>query len=90
MIKATFQATAKFIESNELKKRILENAMQKIGTHGGISQIAKMNDFHLVELELGSGRFVQGFGQAYDVTPDFSIRKHLNQMPHYFSNEDQN
>lgn len=90
MIKATFQATAKFIESNELKTRILENVMQKIGTHGGISQIAKMNDFHLVELELGSGRFVQGFGQVYDVNPDFTIRKHLNQMPHHFSNKDQN
>lgn len=39
----------------------------KPGGEGGIKTIRKMLDFHLVKLEFKKGRFVKGFGQAYDI-----------------------
>ena len=32
---------------------------------GGIKTIREFTDFDLIELTLGAGRFVRGFGQAY-------------------------
>lgn len=72
-----YRANAVFIErdSREFDKALnsLESAM---GGAGGIKTIRKMSDFHLIRLELGLGRFVKGFGAAYDILPSGEI-KHI-------------
>ncbi|WP_027119890.1 DUF2470 domain-containing protein [[Mycoplasma] testudinis] len=86
-VKATFKARAKFIDSLEQKHKIFASVAHKIGSHGGVSQIGKMQDFHLVELILDSGRFVKGFGQAYDVNSDLTIKEHLRGNPHRYEKQ---
>lgn len=70
-----YRANAVFIErdSSEFDKALnsLESAM---GGAGGIKTIRKMSDFHLIRLELGLGRFVKGFGAAYDILPSGEIK----------------
>ena len=46
-----------------------------MGGAGGIKTIRQMSDFHLIELQLGFGRFVKGFGQAYDILPNGEIKQ---------------
>ena len=71
-----YRANARFIERNseEFEKALngLESAM---GGAGGIKTIRQMSDFHLIELQLGFGRFVKGFGQAYDILPNGEIKQ---------------
>lgn len=71
-----YRANARFVERNseEFEKALnsLESAM---GGAGGIKTIRQMSDFHLIELELGLGRFVKGFGQAYDILPNGEIKQ---------------
>lgn len=63
--RARFRSVANFIErGNEFDKTFDE--FEKIGG-GGIKTIRKMLDFHLIKLDFVSGRFVKGFGQAYDI-----------------------
>lgn len=51
------------------------NALESsMGGAGGVKTIRQMNDFHLIELELGLGRFVKGFGAAYDILPSGEIK----------------
>ncbi|RVZ95170.1 HugZ family heme oxygenase, partial [Helicobacter pylori] len=40
---------------------------------GGIKTIRTMQDFHLIALDFKEGRFVKGFGQAYDILGDNKI-----------------
>ena len=71
-----YRVNAVFIErdSSEFEKALdsLESAM---GGAGGIKTIRKMSDFHLIRLELGLGRFVKGFGAAYDILPSGEIKQ---------------
>lgn len=70
-----YRANARFItrDSDEFNTALnhLESAM---GGAGGIKTIRQMQDFHLIELQLGLGRFVKGFGQAYDILPSGEIK----------------
>lgn len=62
-----FRARAKFVDRGSEFDRVFDNFIEKTGGGGGIKTIRKMMDFHLVALEFGKGRFVKGFGQAYNV-----------------------
>lgn len=70
-----YRANARFIsrESSEFENA-LNSLEQSMGGAGGIRTIRQMTDFHLVELELGLGRFVKGFGAAYDILPNGEIK----------------
>ena len=50
---------------------------------GGTKQISTMQDFHLFKLEFKKGRFVKGFGGAYDINGDEISLPHLKN-PHKF------
>lgn len=82
-----YRAKAHFIkrESSEFENALnsLESAM---GGAGGIKTIRQMTDFHLIELQLGLGRFVKGFGQAYDILPNGEIRHVGGGNPHTRTN----
>ncbi|PAF48622.1 HugZ family heme oxygenase [Helicobacter sp. 13S00401-1] len=62
-----FQTQATFIDRGEFFDEVFDSFVHKEGSGGGIKQIRNMLDFHLVELSFGKGRFVKGFGQAYDI-----------------------
>ena len=69
-----YRANARFIErgSDEFESALnqLESSM---GGAGGIKTIRQMLDFHLIELQLGEGRYVKGFGGAYDISSNGAI-----------------
>lgn len=84
-----YRAQAHFIkrDSQEFNNALdsLESAM---GGAGGIKTIRQMQDFHLIELQLGLGRFVKGFGAAFDILPNGEIKQigaqggNPHSMPH--------
>ncbi|TKX32952.1 HugZ family heme oxygenase [Campylobacter aviculae] len=62
-----YRVNASFIDRGEQFDKIYDEFERQTGGEGGIKTIRKMLDFHLVKLEFGKGRFVKGFGQAYDI-----------------------
>ncbi|CBG39680.1 HugZ family heme oxygenase [Helicobacter mustelae] len=61
-----YKAHAKFIERGSAEfEHALDHLEKSMGGTGGVKTIRNFADFHLIELQLKSGRFVKGFGQAY-------------------------
>ncbi|TLD97265.1 HugZ family heme oxygenase [Helicobacter jaachi] len=70
-----YRAHARFVERESQEFEHALNALESaMGGAGGVKTIRQMTDFHLVELQLGLGRFVKGFGQAYDILPSGEIK----------------
>lgn len=65
-----YRAQATFIERGALFDSVYDVFEAQTGGAGGIKTIRSMLDFHLVKLEFGKGRFVKGFGQAFDIQGD--------------------
>ena len=57
--------------------------LNQTGGKGGTKQISTMQDFHLFKLEFKKGRFVKGFGGAYDIVGDEISLPHIKN-PHKF------
>lgn len=65
----TFPVSARFIDREAAEFTApMEALKQKFGAV--MKHLETMTDFHLVRLEPGRGRLVNGFGQAYDVAGD--------------------
>ena len=62
--RVSFNATATKLET--VSDAIWEAFESKQGSD--LLQVLKSLDFHMFELELHTGRLVQGFGKAYDLT----------------------
>ncbi len=60
-----YNVTAEFKERDEKFNTILDLFEEKVGE--GMKIVRKMQDFHLVKLNIANGRFVKGFGQAYNL-----------------------
>lgn len=69
-------------ESAEFKGA-LDAFLNETNGQGGVKNIAKMADFHLFRLEFKQGRFVKGFGGAYDINADEISAPHTKN-PHKF------
>ena len=46
---------------------------ERMGGFGGVKTISKMKDFHLFKLQFMNGRFVIGFGAAYDIDQNGNV-----------------
>lgn len=70
-----YKSEAVFIKrgSKEFEEALNELESSMNGA-GGVKIIREMIDFHLVELRFKNGRFVKGFGQAYDLLENGSIK----------------
>lgn len=68
-------------DSDEFTKtlRILEENMHG---KGGIKNVKRMLDFHLIRLEFLGGRYVKGFGAAYDVSEAGEVNFAREVSPH--------
>ncbi|PAF44814.1 HugZ family heme oxygenase [Helicobacter sp. 11S02596-1] len=62
-----YKTEVSFIERGEEFDKVFDSFVTQTGGAGGIKTIRNMMDFHLVALHFGNGRFVKGFGQAYDI-----------------------
>lgn len=61
--RARFNVTAEFLPRDEKFEKIMDIFEKNIGETFKV--IRKMEDFHLVRLDVVDGRYVKGFGQAY-------------------------
>lgn len=61
--RARFNVTAEFLPRDEKFEKIMDIFEKNIGETFKI--VRKMEDFHLVKLNIVDGRYVKGFGQAY-------------------------
>ncbi|PAF52288.1 HugZ family heme oxygenase [Helicobacter sp. 13S00477-4] len=62
-----YKTEVEFISRNEEFEKVFDTFVEHTGGAGGIKTIRNMMDFHLVRLNFSKGRFVKGFGQAYDI-----------------------
>ncbi|CAJ99773.1 HugZ family heme oxygenase [Helicobacter acinonychis] len=65
-----YKTNARFIERGAEFDKVFDAFIEKTGGAGGIKTIRTMQDFHLIALDFKEGRFVKGFGQAYDILGD--------------------
>ncbi len=63
----TYDISVKFLPRDDFFEKVYDSFENKVGKNAGVSHIRGMLDFHLVEICFGNGRFVKGFGQAYDI-----------------------
>lgn len=62
-----YRVNATFLERGQKFDEIYDEFERQTGGEGGIKTIRQMLDFHLVKFEFKKGRFVKGFGAAYDI-----------------------
>ncbi len=62
-----FKTNVVFIERGELFDRVYDVFEEQNAFNASLKTIRKMLDFHLIKLEFQEGRFVKGFGAAYDI-----------------------
>ncbi|MDO4674166.1 HugZ family heme oxygenase [Campylobacter sp.] len=80
-----YRSRASFLERGEEFDKVYDEFERQTGGEGGIKTIRKMLDFHLVKLEFIKGRFVKGFGEAFDIEGDKITQvgaKNPHQFPH--------
>ena len=77
----TLQGNVQSVSRNDSSfARVLARFHHRFGKV--MSMIEPLADFHLFRLQLRSGRFVRGFGQAYDLSGE-----HLQDLQHVGANQ---
>lgn len=68
-----YRVSARFVDRGSAEfESVFARFVEQSGG-GGIKSIKAMQDFHLIELTAGSGRYVKGFGQAYSIASNGEI-----------------
>ena len=62
-----YKSEASFIQRGEFFDKIYDEFERQTKFASEIKTIRTMLDFHLIKLDFKKGRFVKGFGQAYDI-----------------------
>lgn len=70
----TYKGLGTLVEKETLEKEIQAMFVEEHGKN--YETLPKMHGFFLIEVELGKGRYVFGFGNAYEI--DGSEIKHIN------------
>ncbi|CAD7286969.1 HugZ family heme oxygenase [Campylobacter suis] len=70
-VRVSFEAAASFM-SDEDRERIFDKFEEKFSDDPSLKFIRAMKDFYVVKISLGKGRYVKGFGAAFD-TQGFEI-----------------
>lgn len=69
-----YKTHVEFKEKDALFDAIFDQFEAKHTSAGGLKSIRKMGDFHLIELHFQEGRFVKGFGAAYDIDKEGNLK----------------
>ncbi|MCX2682686.1 HugZ family heme oxygenase [Campylobacter sp. MIT 21-1685] len=77
-----YRVKASFVERGKLFDQVFDEFERQTGGANGIKTIRAMLDFHLIRFEFGKGRFVKGFGQAFDISNTGEITQVGAKMPH--------
>lgn len=78
-----YNVTADFQKRDERFESILDVFEEKIGN--AIKIVRKMEDFHLIKLNVIDGRFVKGFGQAFNIKGNDVIQMTGDKKTHKIS-----
>lgn len=79
--RVTYTAKARFVEDKTEFNFVFDDFIKKVGSGSGVEMIREMLDFHLIELEVISGRAYLGFGQVYLLKPnDIVIPLNIDQF----------
>ncbi|WP_291950492.1 HugZ family heme oxygenase [Campylobacter sp.] len=81
-----YKSYATILERNDEFDKIYDEFEKQVKEDKAIKMIRSMLDFHLVKLDFHNGRFVKGFGQAYDIQ-DGKIIHIKGKHPHKFSHK---
>lgn len=63
----TYDVCVEFLPRDSFFDKVYDSFESRVGKGGGVSAVRGMQDFHLLRLSFRQGRFVKGFGQAYDI-----------------------
>lgn len=79
----TYDISVTFLPRDDFFNEVFDSFEQQVGKGGGVSQVREMRDFHLVKITFNAGRFVKGFGQAFDIDAHGNV-SHVggSGMPH--------
>ncbi|EAK0956815.1 hypothetical protein A0Z76_02380 [Campylobacter lari] len=80
-----YKCEAIFMQRDEKFDEIYDEFLSQNNNDESIKMIKNMQDFHLIKLNFKEGRFVKGFGQAYDMK-DQIITHAKGKNSHKFSN----
>lgn len=80
-----YQASVEFKQKDCEFEEIFAEFESRNPHAGGLKSIKNMKDFHLIELHFGEGRFVKGFGGAYDIDLEGNLTPAKSGNPHQFS-----
>lgn len=79
-----YQANAEFRKRDEEFEKIFDSFEAQNPQAIGLDTIRAMQDFHLIELHFKKGRYVKGFGGAYDIDEKGEVRFAMGNNPHKF------
>lgn len=79
-----YRVNATFLERGQKFDEIYDEFERQTEGEGGIKTIRQMLDFHLIKLEFKKGRFVKGFGAAYDIENGSITHVGASANPHKF------
>ncbi|EFN2928214.1 HugZ family heme oxygenase, partial [Campylobacter lari] len=80
-----YKCEAIFMQKDEKFDEIYDEFLSQNNNDESIKMIKNMQDFHLIKLNFKEGRFVKGFGQAYDIKAQI-ITHAKGKISHKFSN----
>lgn len=77
-----YKAKVEFREKDALFEEVFASFEESNPHAGGLKTIKNMKDFHLIELFFKEGRFVKGFGGAYDIDSQGNLTPAEEKNPH--------
>ncbi|WP_305862582.1 HugZ family heme oxygenase [Helicobacter cholecystus] len=80
-----YKASVEFKQKDAEFEEIFSAFEESNSSAGGLKSIKNMKDFHLIELYFKEGRFVKGFGGAYDIDLEGNLTAAQSGNPHQFS-----
>lgn len=88
--RVTYDVSVEFLPRNDFYNQVFDSFEERVGKIAGMTQVRMMDDFHLLKVNFKNGRYVKGFGQAYEIDNQGNlchVRGDSNGMPHKMANK---
>ncbi len=83
--RVTYDVNVEFLPRSDFYNQVFDSFEERVGKIAGMAQVRTMDDFHLLKITFKEGRYVKGFGQAYQIDDKGNlghVRGDSNGMPH--------